>query len=97
MAPAKVDIWEYDSPADPKFSAMVPSGFGPDRPVFNPDEPPYEVEKESVSVLRAPLNWLQNTPSRCHQPVVHSYALGLTLAPTLLWRSSLPLLLRHHH
>ena len=47
-APAKIDIWEYDSPSDPKFSAMVPSGFGEDRPLFNPDEPPYEVEKESV-------------------------------------------------
>ena len=51
VAPAKIDYWEYDSPADPKFSALVPSGFGADRPLFNPDEPPYEVEKESVSAL----------------------------------------------
>ena len=48
-APAKIDIWEYDTPADPKFAALMPSGFGVDRPLFNPDEPPYEVERESVS------------------------------------------------
>ncbi len=32
-----------------RFSALTPSGFGADRPLFNPDEPPYEVERESVS------------------------------------------------
>jgi len=32
----------------PRFSALTPSGFGADRPLFNPDEPPYEVERESV-------------------------------------------------
>ena len=50
-APPKVDIWEYDTPADPKFAALTPSGFGADRPLFNPDEPPYEVERESVRRL----------------------------------------------
>ena len=47
-APPRIDIWEYDTPADPRFAALTPSGFGVDRPLFNPDEPPYEVERESV-------------------------------------------------
>ena len=46
--PPVKQIFDYDSPNDPKMSLLMPSGVEEGRSVFPQFEPPYENETESV-------------------------------------------------
>lgn len=48
MPPPTKEIFDYDSPNDPKLSALSPSGMHTGRAVFPHYAPPYMAERESV-------------------------------------------------